>query len=440
MISLLSITSGPRPDVVAVRPPAALARRGLLAALAFAVAGLLLGPATAEAAQRWVATWAATAAPAVAADGSFNNQSLRQIVRVSLGGTSFRVQLSNEYGSAPLVIGAAHVAVAGAGAAIKAGTDRVLTFQGAATATIAPGARLVSDPVALGVADRGRLAVTLYFPGPASPGALHRYGAQTAFVSPAGDYTAALTMPVARSSVARYFLANVEVLAADAARTVVTLGDSITDGNGSTRNTNRRWPDRLAERLPGRANARPRAVINQGYSSNRLLHDTVRVPPNKLGKVPSALDRFARDVLDQAGVGYLVLLEGINDIGLPAALGLPAEEVTAAQITDAYIALTAQAHARGIKVVVGTLTPAGGAAAPSYGSADADAKRQVVNQWIRASAAFDAVVDFDLALRDPAQPSRLLPAYDSGDHIHPNDAGYLAMANAVNLALITAAP
>ena len=242
---------------------------------------------------------------------------------------------------------------------------------------------------------------------------------QTTYISPEGDFTGADSLPTASTTASFYFLTGVEVGSSAPSRAIVTLGDSITDGLHSTPDANRRWPNRLAERLRSQKSGGRIAVLNAGISGNRILHD-------KTGTNASA--RLDRDVLVQSGARYLVVMIGINDIGIP--IGATADEIIAGhrQIID-------RAHAMGLKVYGGTLTPFQAFLPGIYYSADGEAKRQVVNQWIRTSHAYDAVIDFDRALRDPKNPSAMLPVYDSGDHLHPNDAGYQAMANAVDLSL-----
>jgi lysophospholipase L1-like esterase len=383
----------------------------------------------------WTATWSASLAPPVASDSRFANQTLRQIARISVGGDEVRVRISNEHGTRPLVIGAAHVAIAGAGAAIRPGTDRVLTFSGRGSVVVPPGKRVVSDPAELRVAALERLAVSLHFPSPTGPATLHRYAQQTAYVSRPGDFTGRASLPVADTSGSWFYLSGVEVGAPRAKPVIVALGDSLPDGFGSTVNANRRWPDRLAERLAGRRGMPPLGVVNAGYFGNRLLHEAVLPAPGVIGRVPSVLRRFGRDVLAQPGARYVIVQAGINDIGLPGLLGRPGEAVTAAEIIAAYRRLIARAHARGLEIFGGTLTPFVGATYGGYGTPEGEAKRQAVNRWIRTSGAFDAVIDFDAAVRDPRRPERLNPRYDSGDHLHLNDAGYRAMADAIDLRL-----
>jgi lysophospholipase L1-like esterase len=374
----------------------------------------------------WVGTWAtAPVGMASAAEGAvaFNNQTLRQIVHVSIGGRSVRVRLSNAFGSQPLAVGSAHIALRSAGAAIKPGSDRTLTFGGAESTTIWPGALMVSDAVELDVPALGDLAVSIYLSGdvPATlPTTGHRVARQTNYVSPAGDFTASADMPFSTTTQSWYFLSGVEVMAPQQARAVIVLGDSITDSNLSTADTNHRWPDQLARRLSA---ARLQVgVLNEGTAGNRILHDFVG---------ENGLHRFDRDVLSQSGVAYVIVLLGINDLRnrVPA-------EVTADDMIAGYKQMILRAHARGIRIFGGTLLPFENETfTPGAYTPEGEAKRQAVNAWIRTSGAFDAVIDFDRALRDPSHPTSYLPKYDNGDHLHPSDLGYQLMGDTVDLAL-----
>jgi lysophospholipase L1-like esterase len=295
-----------------------------------------------------------------------------------------------------------------------------VTFGGRPTITIAAGALAVSDPVRLDVAALQEVSVSIYLRGNSEKLTIHELGLQTAYISPKGDFTASATLPVARTSLSRYLLSAVEVLASTGGDAIVTLGDSITDGFQSTVDANRRWPDFLAERLRALTRRNPISVVNQGISGNRLLHDNVG---------PSALERFDRDVIAQPGVRWIIVLLGINDIGVPAPVA-----VTADDIIGAHKQLIARAHDAGLKIYGCTLTPFE-KTYPGYYTPEKEITRATVNQWIRTSGAFDAVIDFDRAVRDPDHPTRMLPAYDSGDHLHPNDRGYQTMAAAVDFGL-----
>lgn len=386
-----------------------------------------LGAAQSEGtAEHWVGTWAASpqmppaqASQQASSDTGFSNQTVRMIVRVSIGGEELRVRFSNAFGNAAVTLGGAHVALTDKGAAIIAGTDRALTFSGRSSFVIPPGAMALSDPVHLHVAALTRLTVSIYLPESTGPATWHALGNQTTYISGAGDFTATTDMPVAKTAASWYWLSGVEVVASPRTAAIVTLGDSITDGAYSTLDLNHRWPDILAEQLAKRGDA-PLAVLNEGISGNRLLHDVAG---------PSALARFDRDVLAQDGVRYLIVLEGINDIGWPhmAAGEYTTQAVTAQDIIAALQQIAERAHAHGILVYGGTLTPFEGA---FYETPDGEAQREAVNNWIRTSGVFDGVIDFDKVTCDPNKPGQFLPAYDSGDHLHPGDAGYDAMGHA----------
>jgi lysophospholipase L1-like esterase len=377
--------------------------------------------------QHWVGTWAASpqmspedASSPKSPDAGFINQSLRMIVRVSIGGKELRVRFSNAFGSSAVMLGAAHVALAGKGAAILPGTDRALTFSGQPSFSIPPGAMVISDSVHLDVPPLTSLAVSVFLPAATGPATWHALGNQTTFISAPGDFTSSADMPVAKTAESWYWLSGIDVLASDRTAAVVTLGDSITDGMASTLDANHRWPDILAEQLVQRRGGAPLAVLNEGISGNRLLHDFAG---------PNALARFDRDVLAQDGVRYLIVLEGINDIGWPHIpdAKYAGDAVSANDIIAALQQIAERAHAHGIRVYGGTLTPFGGA---FYETPDGEAEREAVNQWIRTSGAFDGVIDFDKLTRDPSHPQQFLSAYDSGDHLHPGDAGYEAMGRA----------
>ena len=385
-----------------------------------------LGAAVARAADaNWTATWQASPEPARAPLVTLNNQTVRQAVRVSLGGDRFRVRLSNEFGDSPLRIGAAHVAVAAADSSIQLGTDRALTFGGGSReVTIPPHAYVVSDPVDITVPSLGQLAVSLYVPGNEKTLTEHFFALQRAFIAPR-DVTGSTTLDGATVVTKRLLLSGVEVAVSRRAKVVVALGDSTTSGFGSTSGADRRWTDRLAERLVAKK-ARV-SVVNAGIGGNRLLHDFIG---------PNALSRFDRDVLSQSGVSHVVVMIGINDFGLPGGRKLPQEEVTLEQMVAGFRELIVRAHGRGVKIIAATLTPFGAIPErPGYYSETSAAKREALNQWIRSSREFDAVIDFDAVLRDPQSPKNMLPAYDSGDHLSPNDDGYKAMADAVDLKL-----
>jgi lysophospholipase L1-like esterase len=409
-------------------------RRLLLGSAMLAAAIALPHPASAQpwTTENWTGTWGtAPAGPPLDANVlTFTDQTLRLIVHTSTGGNRVRIRLSNELGSTPLTIGAARIGLRAGGSDVAAGTDRALSFGGRSFVTIPPGAPALSDPVELNVPPLSSLAVSLYLPGTVQATTVHQLALQTNYVSLPGNFTAAPTLPVQRTITVWPYLAEVDV--DSAGPTIVTLGDSITDGTRSTPDTNNRWPDWLARRLQTERdpvlgiNARF-GVVNRGISGNRLLSNS----PNTLAG-RSAQERFDRDVLATAGVRYLVVLIGINDIGNSSATN----PVTADDLIAAYRQLIHRAHTKGISVIGATLTPFEGA---GYYSPEKEVVRQAVNNWIRNNDEFDAVIDFDRVTRDPARPTRLLPAYDSGDHLHPNDLGYQAMGNAVPLTLFRSA-
>ncbi|MFC4929752.1 SGNH/GDSL hydrolase family protein [Massilia sp. GCM10023247] len=429
-------------------------RRAWLAAGALALSSLSLPfgavqaqPGSWDPSQQWVGTWGtAPAGPPLAADlQTFNDQTLRLIVHTSIGGTQVRIRVSNELGTTPLRIGAARVARRGAGAEIAAGTDRVLTFSGQTSITIPAGAPVLSDPVNLDVPALSDLAVSLYLPGQVQATTIHGSAFQTNYVSLPGDFTGAATLPTQRTITSWPFLTEVDV-SSPGGGAIVALGDSITDGAVTTIDANRRWPDLLALRLQTtrdqagntglRALNSRLGVVNRGIGGNRLLRDPGTQP--LFGR--AALARFDRDVLATAGVRYLIVLIGINDIGHPGSGSAPASEaVTAQDLIAGYRQLIARAHAKGIPVYGATLTPFEGTVFPGYYTPQKETVREAVNNWIRSSDEFDAVIDFDRAVRDPAHPTRMLPAYDSGDHLHPNDLGMQAMANAIPLELFRGA-
>ncbi len=383
----------------------------------------------------WVATWGAS--PQSEVEPVFgpppppmqlNNQTIRMIARISKGGGRIRVRLDNSFGTDPVAVGAVHVATHASGVGIVPGSDHQLTFGGSTSITIPPGAPVISDPVEIDVPDLAELAVSIYLPQPTAFLSGHTLGVQTAYISAtgSGDLTSAVALPSPTTSLLRYFLAGIDVLADDEVQAIVTLGDSITDGVHSTVDANRRWPDRLAERLLDRKHPQDRTVVNEGISGNRLLHNVIG---------PDALSRFDRDVLSQSHVEFVTVLLGINDIGFPAisqTSPFASQGVTSDQMIQAYRQLIARAHAKGIKIIGATLTPFEGA---GYATAEGEAKRQAANNFIRTSGEFDAVIDFDQVTRDPTHPTRLAPQYDSGDHLHPNDLGYKAMADSIDLSI-----
>jgi lysophospholipase L1-like esterase len=351
-----------------------------------------------------------------------NDQTLRQIVHTSIGGSRVRIVLSNAFGTAPVEIGGASIALRDSASAIAAGSSKPLTFDGKSTATILPGAILLTDPVNMTVAPTSDLVVDLFVPGElglgVSPVTTHNGASQTGYVSAAGNHAGEPSLTGATTTGAWFLIARVEVVAPSNTMALVAFGDSITDGARSTTDTNSRWPDELARRLAARKGTVV-AVLNAGISGNRVLGDGAGV---------SALARFDRDVLLQTGVTHVIVMEGINDIGIARSNPSP----SAADLIAGHKQLIERAHARGLKIYGATLTPFEGAA---YFTPEGEAKRQALNEWIRTSKAYDGVIDFDMVTRDPTAPTKFLPAYDSGDHLHPQDAGYKAMGDAVDLAL-----
>ncbi|MEV6491680.1 SGNH/GDSL hydrolase family protein [Actinoplanes sp. NPDC051633] len=413
-------------------------RRDLFAVTAGAATAGLVAPAPAQAAavERWVATWAAV--PTTVPPGRpvvIEDQTVRHVVHCSAGGDELRIRLTNEFGETPLRIGAVRVALrAGSGASTTTvpGTDRRVTFSGRGDITIPSGSPAVSDPVRLRLPAGGDLAISAYFPARTPVTTLAAFAYQENVIA-AGDVTAARAVTPVSTVTQDLFLSGVAVRAHGAA--VVTLGDSITNGANTATNLNHRWPDLLAARF--RAARLPRGVANAGVSGNRLLHDPN--PPAGSGAEAfanyfgvSALRRFDRDVLARPAARYLIVLLGVNDLGHPGTVAPPGEVVSAGDLIAGHRQLIARAHEAGLTAIGGTILPFKGDTLGFF-SAENERKRSALNHWIRRSGEYDAVADFDAAMRDPADPLRLRPAYDSGDHLHPNDAGMAAMAAAVPL-------
>jgi lysophospholipase L1-like esterase len=355
----------------------------------------------------------------------FNDQTLREVVRLSAGGQRLRLRLTNEYGLKALRIGAARIALAGPDGSIVPGSEKIVQFAGKPDAVLAAGAPLISDAVDFKVPAFARIAVSLYLPQETGPCTCHATGMQTLYVGGPGDQTGAASLPARPGPGSRAFLSGVEVDTAGPGAAIVAFGDSITDGVGSAPNLDHRWPDRLADRLGGRF-----GVSNEGISGNRVLHD---------GAAQSALARFDRDVLATPGARYVIVFEGVNDLGVPHAppeflklLGESPDPVTADEMIAGYRQLIARAHGRGLKVIGATVAPYKGAI---YWSAEGEQARQAINAFIRTSREFDGVIDFDAALRDPADPAQIRPGFHAGDHLHGSDAGYEAMANTIDLRL-----
>jgi lysophospholipase L1-like esterase len=355
----------------------------------------------------------------------FTNQTLRQVVRTSVGGSRVRIALSNAYGSAPLVVGAASIALREKESAIQSASIRQLAFSGRPTMAIPARAVAYSDPVDLNVAAMSDLAVDVYLPGTtdtASPTTMHNASFQTNYISETGNHVGKPTMPTVATMQSWFFLSRVEVLAPEATQVLVAFGDSITDGTRSTPDTNNRWPNLLVARMLKEPSPRRMGVLNAGIAGNRVLSEGVFTAGI------NALARFDADVLTQSGVTHVLVLESINDIGNARENATP----TADDIIAGHKQLIERARSKGLKVIGATLTPFWGAA---YYTDVGEAKRQAVNQWIRTGGAYDAVVDFDQATRDPNDAKKFRAEFDSCDHLHPNDAGYRAMAAAIDLSL-----
>jgi lysophospholipase L1-like esterase len=376
--------------------------------------------------KHWVGTWTASPAPSEAGL-SINNQTLRMNPRVSIGGDTLRVRVSNAYGNSKLVVGSAYVGIREVGSTIVPGSERKLTFGGASSAVAAAGALLISDSVKLDVAPLADLAVSLYLPGEIPTGfqITGRYARQTNFISPPGDFSAAIEMPVGKITDEWFFVSGIDILTSKKVGGVVALGDSLTDANISTHDTYSRWPDQLARRLVARQGGRSFGVMNQGLGGNRILHDV---------RGDSGLRRFDRDVLAQPGVTHAIVMLGTND--LRNRYGKPDEEVTAEQMIAGLTQMALRAQARGIKLFGATLTPFGNETyLPGAWNPAREKHRIAVNDWIREGGVLDGVVDFDKALRDPQRATQMLPLYDCGDGLHPSDLGYCQVGDAIDLAL-----
>lgn len=383
--------------------------------------------------RHWVGSWAsAQQIPeprnSLAPD-DLTDATLRQIVHLSVGGNELRLHLSNAFGTEPLRIDSVHIALADSPAApqINTATDHTLTFFGKPTVMIPAGAEYISDPVAFHAPPLSNLAISIYLPQPPARETGHPGSRATSYLVH-GDQVAAANLPNAKTFEHWYFIAGVDVAAPRDASSVVTLGDSITDGHAAITNGNTRWPDELARRLQADPKTREIGVLNEGIGGNRMLLD---------GLGPNALARFNRDVIAQPGVRYFIVLEGVNDMGMLAREGNAPEAAHKAmvhRIIAAYSQMIERAHEHGIEAIGATILPYGGSRYYHPGPMS-EADRQAINGWIRAPGHFDAVIDFDKLMRDPAHPNRLRPAYDSGDHLHPSPKGYRVMGNAIPLTL-----
>ncbi|HZZ67672.1 MAG TPA: GDSL-type esterase/lipase family protein [Phenylobacterium sp.] len=396
-----------------------------LSALVCALA--LAAPHAQAAGAKWIGSWGASPAMpmAQAANGrlpgtpTFDDQTVVQVVRLSAGGQRLRLRLSNEYGPHPLAIGAVRIALVGEDGAPIAGSDRPVEFGGEPSATLPSGAPVISDPVALPTKALARLRISLFLPADTHGCTCHMSGSEIAQVFP-GDATRQPVGKLIGPATYRAFLTEVDVEAAAPAPVIVAFGDSITDGYHTTDGANSRWPDRLAERLTAQAAGRPIGVVNAGIGGNRVLTEQLPI----FGQ--NALSRFDRDVLSVPGVTHVTVLEGVND------LGMTKPTPTAAQLIAGYRQLIARAHEHGLKIIGATVLPYGGAA---YFTPAGEAERQKINAWIRTGHEFDGVIDFDAAIRDPAHPEKMRLDLQSGDWLHPNDAGYRVMGDAVDLRL-----
>jgi lysophospholipase L1-like esterase len=382
--------------------------------------------------KKWVGTWASSPlldakaknAEELAA-GTQSGATLREVIHVSMGGDTIRVRFSNLYGTSPLVIDAVEVAQTLKGAAIVPATNKAITFNGQPSVSIPPGALVVSDPTSFKLAALSDLTVSFFLPNPSGPVTEHQLGNATSY-HVTGNVVSSASLESPTTATSWYYLNGVDTVASADAGAVITIGDSITDGAKSTIDTNQRWPDELARRLQADPKYRNLSVLNEGISGNKILLD---------GAGPSALARFDRDVLAQSGAKYLLILEGINDIG--RLHGTPDAGLTAADLISALNQMVVRAHSHGIAVIGCTLTPYHGA---GYYTENGEAIRKAVNQWIRTGGVLDGFADLEAAVRDPNHPDTFLPTVDPGDHLHPNDAGYKAMGDAIELKLFTLKP
>lgn len=389
----------------------------------------------------WVSAWSTAVHaplqfPGLPPSPVFENQTIRMVVRPSVGGQRVRIRLSNAFGSAALPIGAAHIALVSQGGKIVPESDCALMFGGRPSVSIPPGAPVLSDPVDLKVLPFTEIALSIYLPEKTSASSVHFWAQHETYISGPGDFTATADIPDATVKMSWYWLADVEVWVSEQAAATVTLGDSISDGVGAKQGDYGDWPDILANRLVSQQSTTGLAVLNEGIGGNRILHDGAGV---------SALARFDRDVLAQPGVVNLIVLEGINDIGWPhmkprlpngpppTEMPFAREVVSAQDLIMGLQQIIERAHQHGIRVFGATMTPYEGA---DYYSTDGEATRQAVNQWIRTSGAFDGVFDFDAAVRDPSHPTQFREGYHSGDHLHPSATGYKAMADAIDLSIL----
>ena len=395
--------------------------------LVLVVAGLVASGRSADAqtSLTWVDAWGAsflstTVNGSVQTAPTINNQTFRLNVFAKLGGTKVRVKLTNVFATNTLHVGAAHVGLQASGGSVKAGSDQALTFNGATSVVLGAGAEVWSDPVDLVVAQHSAVAVSVYVPDKFLPTTFHPTGLHTSYLSKAGNYTASTSLPAATGGAATttqvVIVSGLQVMAPSTSKVVVAFGDSITDGACATNNANGTWPDVLSNRLPTLASGAPAAVINMGIGSNRLVASDLAGP--------SGVHRFTTDVVARPNVGWVIVLEGINDISY--------HQAAAATITDAYDQLIASAHGAGIKVYGATLVPIGNST--KYTPAN-EATRQAVNAWMRTSGHFDAVIDFEAVVKDASFNPLRIKSNLTCDYVHPNSAGYAALGNAIPLSL-----
>jgi lysophospholipase L1-like esterase len=442
-------------ELKSIMPMSSAAGRllAIMGGVALLAAGTAILPAVANAwpppaRQGWVATWAAspmagTELGSPMAHAGFHDQTVRNIIYTSVGGDELRVQVTNTFGTKPLKVGAVSVGVVLVGARLVPGTSHTVTFRGKTSVTIPAGAQALSDPLTMRVEPLQVLAVSLYFPAATGPATYHMDAQQTGYVA-SGDHTGetADTAYTTNGS-SWYFIDGLDVHNPATPGTIVAFGDSITDGSQSL-NANARWPNYLARRLHAVFGYHASAVVDEGISGNRVLSNSVCYGE-------SAQTRFERDALSQPGVKDVILLEGVNDIGFSGETDTgcftPSNAtVTAAQIEAGYRNLIQMAHARGVKIFLGTLTPFTGSHAiygGNFGTAHGESLREALNTWIRTSHAFDGIIDFAKVIQNPYDPLYFNPAYNSYDsslnsydNLHPNVVGYEAMARAINLALL----